>query len=73
MPSDEGIFTIHELTVTHAPLKSTTLSMKTDILPDDLPGNNLQLKLNFRDCVKGESLQNNSCVICEKGTYSLSN
>ncbi|CDW85269.1 UNKNOWN [Stylonychia lemnae] len=32
---------------------------------------NLNLDVRFRECIIGEVLQNNMCVFCQKGTFSL--
>ena len=55
----------------------TNISLRTVISLDDVMDSSsesdsaLNIDISLRDCISGESLINNECYLCERGTYSL--
>eukprot|EP00347_Sterkiella_histriomuscorum_P005203 403357498 len=76
--SINGVFVFKNIKIIGKPQSNTTLNFKTSSIDEDIlfkvSGNKdstLPVQVGFRKCLRGEVLQNNQCLLCQKGQYSL--
>eukprot|EP00347_Sterkiella_histriomuscorum_P010324 403376745 len=76
--AQNGIFEFSDMIFVAKPSYTTQLKFITtgvnSALYSQVTGNNFQdfeVNISFRECIQGEITQNNMCIECQKGTYSL--
>eukprot|EP00347_Sterkiella_histriomuscorum_P000091 403377218 len=76
--AQNGIFEFSDMIFVAKPSYTTQIKFITtavnSALYSQVTGNSFQdfeVNISFRECIEGEITQNNMCIECQKGTYSL--